>query len=74
MPAGAPDARLANFRLDRLLGSGGMGSVYLARDLTLNRDVAIKFIAPGKALEPIARDRLVREAKAAHEKKLELKS
>jgi len=42
-----------------------MGSVYLARDLTLNRDVAIKFISPGKALEPIARERLVREAKAA---------
>ena len=42
-----------------------MGSVYLARDLTLNRDVAIKFITPGKALERTARDRLVREAKAA---------
>jgi eukaryotic-like serine/threonine-protein kinase len=65
MSAGAPDAQLSNFRLDRLLGSGGMGSVYLARDLTLNRDVAIKFITPGKTLEPIARDRLVREAKAA---------
>jgi serine/threonine protein kinase len=47
MPQGAPDARLSNFRLDRLLGSGGMGAVYLARDLTLNRDVAIKFISPG---------------------------
>jgi Tfp pilus assembly protein PilF len=42
-----------------------MGSVYLARDLTLNRDVAIKFISPDKTLEPIARERLVREAKAA---------
>ena len=42
-----------------------MGSVYLARDLTLNRDVAIKFISEDKTLEPIARARLVREAKAA---------
>lgn len=42
-----------------------MGSVYLARDLALDRDVAIKFIAPDKAADASARHRLVREAKAA---------
>ena len=65
MSLGAPDARLSNYRLDRLLGSGGMGKVYLARDLALDRDVAIKFISPDKAADPSARHRLVREARAA---------
>ena len=65
MDAASPATRLANYRLDRLLGSGGMGSVYLARDLALDRLVAIKFITPDKAGDDSARRRLVREARAA---------
>ena len=42
-----------------------MGSVYLARDLSLDRDVAIKFISPEKAADASARHRLIREARAA---------
>jgi tetratricopeptide (TPR) repeat protein len=42
-----------------------MGSVYLARDLVLERDVAIKFISHDKASDPSARHRLIREARAA---------
>ncbi|MBA3640986.1 MAG: protein kinase, partial [Acidobacteria bacterium] len=61
----APDARLANYRLERLLGAGGMGSVYLAHDLVLQRPVAIKFIAPDRAADASARRRLIREARAA---------
>ena len=38
----APKLLAGKFRLTRRLGSGGMGSVYLARDLRLERDVAIK--------------------------------
>jgi tetratricopeptide (TPR) repeat protein/predicted Ser/Thr protein kinase len=65
MPPGAPDARLSNYRLDRLLGSGGMGAVYLAHDLALDRDVAIKFLSDEKIGDLSARHRLLREAKAA---------
>ena len=61
----APGPRLSNYRLDRLIGSGGMGSVYLAHDLALDRPVAIKFIAPDKAADEASRRRLLREARAA---------
>lgn len=59
------DARLSRYRLERLLGSGGMGSVHLAYDLSLERPVAIKFISPEKAADQSVRRRLVREARAA---------
>ena len=60
-----PGERLQNYRLDRLLGSGGMGSVYLAHDLALDRRVALKFIAPEKSGDESSRRRLIREARAA---------
>jgi eukaryotic-like serine/threonine-protein kinase len=42
-----------------------MGTVYLARDLDLDRDVAIKFISAERAADANARRRLIREARAA---------
>ena len=39
-----PGARLGPYVIDRLIGSGGMGEVYEARDTTLNRSVAIKVL------------------------------
>jgi serine/threonine protein kinase len=65
--AGDPDGNLAfgRYRLGRLLGRGGMGEVYLAHDTTLDRDVAIKFVAPERAGDDEARRRLLREAHAA---------
>jgi hypothetical protein len=61
----ALEARLqAQYRIVRLLGRGGMGSVYLARDLTLDREVAIKVVKTASTT-PQVEDRLRREARTA---------
>lgn len=53
------------YRLDALLGDGGMGSVYLAYDLNLDRPVALKLMHPHFARQAEFRTRLKREASAA---------
>ena len=61
----ALEAKLqAQYRIIRLLGRGGMGSVYLARDLTLDREVAIKVVKTDTSAREI-QDRLRREARTA---------
>ena len=53
------------YSLDRELGRGGMGIVYLARDVALERPVAIKLLPPALAQVPGFRERFLREARMA---------
>ncbi len=56
--------RLGHFRIDGPLGAGGMGEVYLATDIALDRPVAIKVLPEDVARDPTRRDRMIREARA----------
>jgi serine/threonine protein kinase len=57
--------RLGDYRIVRKIGSGGMGSVYLAEDLRLCRNAAIKTMKPELAADTEHRSRFEREARAA---------
>ena len=54
---------LGHYRIDGKLGSGGMGEVYLARDLKLDREVALKVLPADMAANPQRLQRFEREAK-----------
>ncbi|MCB9882293.1 MAG: serine/threonine protein kinase [Planctomycetes bacterium] len=56
--------RLGDFRLIERLGKGGMGVVYLARQISLEREVALKLIRPERLYFPGARERFRREIEA----------
>ncbi len=53
------------FSIERELGRGGMGIVFLAHDVLLERPVAIKLLAPALAASPVMRARFVSEARLA---------
>jgi len=72
-PVSSPDRLFLDFQaavagrysLERELGRGGMGVVYLAREVRLDRPVAIKLLPPSKAIDPKLRERFLREARTA---------
>jgi len=58
-----PGVVVASYRIVRMLGRGGMGEVYLARDMGLGRKVALKVIRPGAIGDKGAVAKFLREAR-----------
>jgi serine/threonine protein kinase/Flp pilus assembly protein TadD len=56
---------ISHYRILDKLGEGGMGAVYRAEDLILHREVALKFLPQGAAIDREARARFLLEAQAA---------
>jgi tetratricopeptide (TPR) repeat protein len=64
-PLGLSGRQISHFRVREVLDFGGMGIVYRAEDLRLERGVALKFLLPQYSRDPAAKRRFLREARAA---------
>ncbi|MCU0474882.1 MAG: protein kinase [Anaerolineae bacterium] len=65
MPDGMIGKTIEHYRIDFMLGQGGMAAVYRATDLRLQRQVAIKLMHPHLAVQPSFQRRFLQEARAA---------
>jgi eukaryotic-like serine/threonine-protein kinase len=64
-PPPTPTVIAQRYELQRMLAQGGMAEVWLARDLTLDRKVAVKWLKPSLATDAVVAERFRREAVAA---------
>jgi len=64
-PVAPGDVLAGKYRVDRVLGAGGMGLVVAATHLTIHQRVALKFLRPDAARMPETKERFLREAQAA---------
>ena len=64
-PVMAPGTQVGHYRIAEPIGRGGIGDVYRAIDTRLGRNVALKFLQSGAAMDPEAIKRFEREARAA---------
>src|SRR4051794_4949866 len=60
-----PGERFAGYVIGGVIGRGGMGIVYEAEHVALNRQVAVKIVAPELATDLTFRERFLREARLA---------
>src|SRR4051794_2933427 len=66
-PKVRPGTQIARFRVERVVGAGAMGTVYLARDETTGERIALKVLAPELARDERFRQRFLRESGIAGE-------
>ena len=60
----SPGSTFAGYEVESVVGAGGIGILYRARQLRLDRPVALKLVEPEVARDPVVRERLRREARA----------